>query len=268
MSEHTLSIDNLVPSALATAASPSVSKRYQFLSTKDVVEGLLSEGMTVAKSLESRTWKPEKMGYQRHQVFLDFPSDDGGHLMKGEYKYQMRVVNSHCRTSALQVFLGAYVMVCSNGLVIPSGEQTTMARFRHVHSAPGIREIIELCQERAVKTNTTIVEMQSREMTWDEQLQFAEYAIGLRWPKGTGNQVFTPQHVIANPRSSQADPTLWNTFNTIQESMIRGFSYQGTSQRGGRVRPVERQTRGVKNIKKDLSLNMQLWRYAEELALA
>ena len=257
---HVLTLDNLVPSALAEGPAPGVSKRYQFLSTKDVVQQFMDSGLILADSKETRAMNDKRRGFQRHQIFMDFPWDTGGQAV-GDHKMQLRIINSHCQSAAFTIFLGVHVLVCSNGMVIPSGEQQAIIHMRHIRSKLDAQEIFQLGQDRAWKAETLIQKMREREMTFEEQTAFAEAAIGMRWRKGIKGHGFLPTDLILNPRPEQKEPTLWNTLNTIQESVIKGFGYTDEK----RPKPKDRRTRGIVNMRKDIGINSELWSYAETL---
>ena len=173
---------NLVPAALAESAHPSVSKRYQFFSTREIVERLQDRGFTVAQSSQSAVRKDAHRGFQRHQVFLDFPTADGLHSIS--QKLQLRLVNSHCGTAALRLYLAVFVQVCSNGLVAPR-DHHDLFKLRHVRNRFDSEFVHDKALLEAAKTLDQIAHMERRELTLDEQMKFAHYAIGLRWPDNT-----------------------------------------------------------------------------------
>lgn len=92
---------------------------------------LQGRGFTVAHSSESGVRHHDFQGFQRHQVFLDFPKGDGLHFPT--QTMPLRLVNSHCGTAPLRLFLAVYVLVCSNGLVAPR-DHHDLFKMRHIRN--------------------------------------------------------------------------------------------------------------------------------------
>lgn len=64
-------------------------------------------------------------------------------------------------------------------------------------------------------------------------------------------------------RREDAEPTLWNTLNTVQESLIRGGN-RYTLRTEKRVQ--RRETRPVNSVDGNLTINRALWQLADEMA--
>lgn len=245
----------LVPSALAESAHPSRTKRYQFLSTRDIVMRLQDRGFTVAHSSESGVRNETFRGFQRHQVFLDFPQGDGLHFP--DQKMQLRLVNSHCGTGALRLYLAVYVLVCSNGLIAPR-EHHDLFKMRHVRNRFDPEFVHDKALAYAVTTTDQIARMERRELTLPEQEQFAHYAIGLRWPDNS-QPPFDPRLMLHARLQQQDAPTLWNVLNRVQDNVMNGFTYFHPELKKDRV------VRPLKSIPRDLNINQHLWEYAAAL---
>ena len=245
----------LVEAALAESAAPTVSKRYRFFSTREIVERLEDRGFTVAESSQAGVRNPAKRGYQRHQVFLDFPPADG--LTSPAQKMQLRIVNSHCGTGALRIYLAVYVLVCSNGLVAPR-DHHDLLKMRHVRNHFDPEFVHDKAAAFALATRTQIAHMERRELTMDEQLRFAHYAIGLRWPDDS-NPDFDPRALLSARYPSQNQPDLWSTLNRVQDNVLNGFTYYS------HARQKDRRIRPIKSIPRDLNINQRLWQFATAL---
>ena len=242
----------LVPSALAEAAHPSRTKRYQFLSTREIVMRLQDRGFTVAHSSESGVRNEDLRGFQRHQVFLDFPQGDG--LDFPTQKMQLRLVNSHCGTGALRLYLAIYVLVCSNGLIAPR-DHHDLFKMRHVRNRFDPEFVHDKALAYALATTTQIAHMERRELTLQEQEQFAHYAIGLRWPDGV-RPPFDPRLILQARFQQQATPSLWNVLNRVQDNVLNGFTYFHPELKRDRL------VRKLTSIPRDVNINQRLWAYA------
>ena len=245
----------LVPAALAESAHPSMSRRYHFFSTREIVERLEDRGFTVAQSSQSGVRKEAHRGFQRHQVFLDFPKADGLDLVS--QKLQLRVVNSHCGTNALRIYLAVWVLVCSNGLVAPR-DHHDLFKLRHVRNRFDSEFVHDKALTAAFKTVGQITHMQNRELTLDEQIKFADYAIGLRWPDDSKPD-FDPRALLVARFSSQDQPDLWSTLNRVQHNILNGFTYYSPRHK------KDRRVRRLTSIPRDLNINQRLWQFAGSL---
>ena len=242
----------LVPSALAQSAHHSRTKRYKFFSTHEIVMRLQDRGFTVARSSESGVRNPDYNGFQRHQVFLDFPQDDGLHT--STQKMQLRLVNSHCGTAPLRLLLAVYVMVCSNGLIAPR-DHHDLLNYRHVRHGFDPEFVHDKAIAYALATKTQIAHMEQRELHPEEQLKFAHYAIGLRWPDGN-HPPFDPRKMLHARFDQQNHPDLWSVLNRVQDNVLNGFTYFNPELKKDRlVRPLT-------SIPRDLNINQRLWDYA------
>ena len=242
----------LVPAALTESAHPSTGKRYQFFSTQEIVNRLEDRGFTVAHSSQSGVRKDTYHGYQRHQVFLDFPKEDG--LALPSQRIQLRLVNSHCGTAALRLYLAVFVQVCSNGLIAPR-DHHDLFKLRHVRNRFDSEFVHDKALLEAAKTLDQIDHMENRELTLDEQMRFAHYAIGLRWPDDSQPD-FDPRALLVARFPSQDQPDLWSTLNRVQDNILNGFTYYSPRHK------KDRRVRRLTSIPRDLNINQRLWQFA------
>ena len=245
----------LVPAALTESPHPSTGRRYQFFSTQEIVNRLEDRGFTVAHSSQSLVRKETYLGYQRHQVFLDFPKEDG--LAIPTQRIQLRLVNSHCGTAALRLYLAVFVQVCSNGLIAPR-DHHDLFKLRHVRNRFDSEFVHDKALLEAAKTLNQIGHMENRELTLDEQMKFAHYAIGLRWPDNT-QPPFDPKLMLTARFASQNQPDLWSVLNRVQDNVLNGFTYFNHELR------KERRVRKLTSIPRDLNINQRLWTFAAAL---
>ena len=91
---------------------------------------------------------------------------------------------------------------------------------------------------------------------------FADAATLARWEDIQAAPIRADK-LLTIKRTEDAAPTLWNTFNTVQENIIKGgqkdySKRKANGERMPRVRPV-------KGIDGNLSLNKALWHLAEQM---
>ena len=93
-----------------------------------------------------------------------------------------------------------------------------------------------------------------------DRLQFAAEALKIRYQEATSP--IEPFQILYPFRQSQASHSLWDTFNTIQESIMRGGMI-GRNAEGKR-----RTLRAIRGAEKDISFNSDLYKLAEKFAEA
>lgn len=100
--------------------------------------------------------------------------------------------------------------------------------------------------------------MEARQKFKDEQLSFAERALALKYPD-VGQRGVHPSQLLTVHRPQDIGDDLCNVLNRAQENLLRG----------GLVRcaPAGRltRTRQVTSIRKDVTLNGQVWDLATEV---
>lgn len=240
------------PSVLATQAHGSRSDRYTMIPTIDILRGMWKEGFAPYEVRQSLTRDASRREYTRHMVRLRHRS-----LVNSEAEVpEIILINSHDGASSYQLLAGFFRFVCSNGLI--AGDVQNDVRIRHTGDIVG--NVIEGSYE--VLRNVQEIERRKEsfkgiELTRNEQLLLADEAIKLRWED---KAPVSANAIIRPHRNADAAPTLWNTFNVIQENLIKG-GQQGRASTGRRMT-----TRAVTGLQQDVKLNRALWSLTEKMA--
>lgn len=235
----------------------TVSSKYAFIPTTQALTVLADYGWFPTQANEAKVRKAEHKGFQRHAIRL-INERMNLELMTSDVLPQLLLRNSHAGTSAFVLTEALHVMLCSNGLVKASGIQDEV-RVRHVGYTDGL-------MESAVKQITTGIpqtlgqtdQFKRLQLTEGERIAYAEAAIELRFDGE--KYAVEPNEMLYTARKAERDPNLWNTFNTIQEKVIRGGVRQKRAD-GTRIR-----SRKVANIQEDIRLNKALWVLTEKMA--
>lgn len=258
-----LTIDELkekAPSVFATSAHPSVSGNYKFIPTIEMLETLMTQGWEVVQAGEHKVRKAGKAGYQKHLIRLRNPNLP----MVNDSEVDLLVYNSHDRTSAFKFLAGVYRFVCANGMVTGQDLFKPIS-VRHIgYKATNVIEASYRVIESVPQITESINAMNTIELTQDEKLTFGKQAIIAKYgpqtiDKDTGVTIpypVTPELVILPNREADQGNSLWNTFNVIQENLVKGGQKDWYSGR--------RMTREVKSIDKSTQLNQKLWMLAED----
>lgn len=237
----------------ATTPSEHVSSKYTMASTKDIVDIFDAHGWTPVQYSEKRARIPERYGKQTHSIVLSNDSLNSA-LAVGSTLPRIVLKNSHDGGSSLQLLSGLYERICANGLIV--GTSASDIRVRHVGLTEdmivnGAKQCIESLQ-RALETSER---MKAISLDNGQRMELAKQVIDMAWD---GSQYsILPDSVLWNHRRDQRTPSLWNTFNTIQEHVIRGGVTQYRED-GSRIR-----SREVRSIDRAIDLNRKMWDIAE-----
>jgi hypothetical protein len=252
--ERTLSTKHLDVSKYATVtaqtAAPTVSKKYRFIPTTRPLEVLADYGWHPVKVTEARTRVSEKEGYQRHIIRL-VNDEHTRNLSIGETVPQIVLSNDHSGGGAFEFLIGLFEKICSNGLCVSSGDAGRLRVLHRGYDDPHVeRFILQMLQELPAALRT-VEKAQSIYLEHGQRLDFTQKALELRWD---GNAYsINPTEALYARRIGQRSPTLWNTYNVVQEAVIRGGIRQ-TNSLGSRTR-----ARAITSPKEDLRLNRGLW---------
>ena len=254
----TLTIDEaikLVPAIGATAPAQKVSNTYQFVSTRDILERVQQDGWLIANATsQGRT------EHAQHRVTLvhtnDLVSSTNEVNLNDEGIPRIEMFNSHNLTKRLMFAIGYFRFVCSNGLIAATGPAEAI-RTKHRFSDDRLTVIMEQVSqisERFPQIQAKIGQFKERQMTEDEQMSFAEYAIKGRhnyrpaMPVRFKDIEETSRRLLQSRRDADAGNSVWEVYNRVQENVVSGMD--------GFTRPIKGYTDNIR-------VNQLLWKGAE-----
>lgn len=243
---------NKVPAIGATQASDLVSDSYQFVSTKNILERVQQDGWLITgATAQSRS------PYSQHRVTLIHENDlSRARTENLEVIPRIELFNSHNRTKRLMFAIGLFRFLCENGLIVASGPAETI-RTKHRFSDDRLEGIMTQVGEisgRFPQINGRIQDFKNREMTEQEQVSYAQYAIKGRFnyrpamPKRFRDMGRTVEKLLGVRREEDAGNSTWQVFNRVQENLIQG---------------VEGFTRPIRGYSDSIRVNQLLWKGAE-----
>lgn len=249
----------VVPSILAADKHQSRSARYTYVPTIQIVEHLQQNGYGVFSAMQSGSRDADKRGFTKHLIRF---RPLGSELTVGATHPEMVLLNSHDGTSAYRLMAGIFRLVCSNGLIVA---QSTIddIRVRHSGNILGeISEAVERMRAQLPQIGTRVEQFQRLQLSAGEREVFARAALAVRYGE-TEAAPIQASAILSPRRRDDAEPTLWNTLNTVQESLIRGgHRYTLRTDRG-----IQRRTTGeVNSVDGNTTINRALWQLAEEMA--
>lgn len=252
-------IMQVAPSVFAPEPHASRSKRYGYVPTIDVLDALRKEGFMPFMVCQAGTRVLDKTAYTKHMLRLR--RDQRDNRTDGQEVNDIILLNSHDGSSAYQMLAGCFRFVCANGMVC--GDIDTDLRLRHsghvvddvIDGAFRVLEDFELvdAQKDAMK---------SLSLNRGEQQAFAHAALELRYEPEQGQPLAAPiteEAILAARRPEDTGPSLWTTFNRVQENLVQG----GLKARSATNRRLT--TRPIHGIDQNVKLNKALWTLASEM---
>jgi len=245
------------PAVFATTAHERLSGRYTFIPTEQVLTGLMSAGFhpVEARQASARRGSPV---HSRHVVRLR-PRFDTVQLK--DSIAEIVFLNSHDGTSAYQLRMGLFRVLCTNGLIVSRG---AFPAYCVSHRGNVVDEVVAgalKVAERFESLAAQVERMERRQLLKDEQLAFAEGALALRFPEPAQSGM-APSQLLTCRRTDDLGDDLWRVYNRCQENLLRG----GLTRRAPSGRLTR--TRAISSIRRDVDLNGKLWDLATQLLLA
>ena len=247
------SAKQLAPAIFATSPAPTIkSPKYQFTPTFEVIDHMQDMGyvLTGVKQSNSnvelrKNWGIHITRFQHPDLYIKNPQ---GAI---EARPEVVLINSHDGTRPIQFEMGLFRLVCENGLVIKDKD---MGSFRERHTKMNFQEVKNLIDEKVSGLQgvvNTISKWNMVEMTDKQRYQFAVEALALRLSDDRQPEQYEVMDLLTAKRKVDEQPTLWHTYNTVQENMIKG-GFQLNN----------RQARAIKNPIEDFNINQGLWSLA------
>lgn len=252
-------IRRTAPSVFAASPFRTMSARYKFVPTIEVVDMLADQGYRPMTAIQGKSRIEGKEEFTKHMVRFRHDSHLG-QLAIGDEFPELILTNSHDGTSAYKFASGVYRLVCLNGLVVNSQDHGQIS-LKHSGGDDFHQRVIDVTYEvmdEAPKTMRQVQSWKEIETTAPERIAFANAAATLR----DGDLIPGPDRVLATRRAAdRQDTNLWTTTNVVQENLIRG-GIRATNRETGR----RTNTREVKGVTENLRLNRAIWQLTEFFA--
>jgi hypothetical protein len=251
---------HVAPSIFAIQPWEKMSERYTFIPTIQIVDRMRAEGFQPVAAMQSRTRIEGKQDFTKHLIrFRDMRNGDAPAIRTlGEIYPELVLTNSHDGASAYKLDAGLFRLVCLNGMTVSAGN-VSQINVRHSGGADGIIDASYQIVEDFPKVLESVERFSQLRLSAPQQTAFANAALSLRYDENEAP--INAADIIRPRRREDVDPTLWNTLNAAQESLVRG----GLRGRNPETRR-RRRTRAVTGIGENTRLNKALWALAEEMA--
>jgi hypothetical protein len=245
------------PAVFSRTPHEKLSARYTLIPTDRVLNGLLSAGFVPVAAQQART-KSLSAVHARHVVRLRRRYEA---VRLKDAVPEVVFLNSHDGTSAYQLRMGIYRVVCTNGLVVSRGAFPAC----HVsHRGDVVDDVVAgalQIAEQFGRLAQMVERMEQRVLYKDEQIALAEQAMDLRFPRDAIGRPAALQ-LLGCRRVEDAGNDLWSVFNRVQENVVAGGMHR-RSETGRLTR-----TRRITSIRENLRLNGALWDLATNVLAA
>jgi hypothetical protein len=241
-----------VPAAFAPGAHDRTSPAYTFISSERILAGLSSAGFLPVEARQAV--RARSVVHARHLIRLRRRFET---VQLRDAIPEILFLNSHDGTSAYQLRVGLFRVVCTNGLVVSVG---VFPVWRVMHRGDVVEDVVQAALRISERFDTLAASVERMERTPLDRLQqldFAAQALALRFPKAPQG-LLEPSRFLVPRRSEDVGNDVWRTFNVLQENLLRG----GIVRRSASNRLTR--TRRITAIREDVRLNSMLW----ELAIA
>ena len=248
------SAKSLAPAIFATSPAPTIkSPKYQFTPTFEVIEHMQDMGYVLTGVKQSKSNVDLRKNWGIHITRFQHPDlyikDPQGMI---EARPEVVLINSHDGTRPIQFEMGLFRLVCENGLVIKDKD---MGSFRERHTKLNFQEVKNLMDEKVSGLQEVVGKISQwnmKEMSDKQRFNFAMDALALRIGTDRQAEQYEIMDILTAKRKVDEQPTLWHTFNTVQENLIKG-GFQLNN----------RQARAINNPVEDFNLNQGLWQLAD-----
>jgi hypothetical protein len=242
-------VDNNINKAIAFANTldsnniknvQRIKQKPFYIPTLDAVEMLQKDGWLIKGVAEQRNSGRKVSSNYVQMQHPDFSIlDKKG---KTEALASITISNSTSGNSPLNLDLGAFRLVCSNGAV--RFDRAAESKIKHTEiNYKQLPEIIAKLNNKALVLSDVINEMKHIQLSTDDIKKFAFDAARLRFDDLTDVNI---DDVFKVNRIEDESNDLWTVFNRIQENL----------------------TADVSNFSNDIRLNQQLFSLADQYALA
>ena len=244
------------PQVFETSYSARRTQKYGQLTTATVIDALRTEGYEVTNAFAQSVKAGKRPTIHNkhcvrlsHRDFLDT-------LQPTDERPEIVIVNSHDGSSSFRIMAGIFRLVCSNGLIVAT-DMTANQRVCH-WKGNSLEDVITaslMVAEQAKESYELIEQMKATNLTEKQQKSYAQKAAEIRMGFNKNAKVnFSENLLIPQRHDDTLTPSIWNTYNVVQENCIKGGQLVGS-----------RILRPLTNISQNVEVNRQLWNEAVAL---
>lgn len=247
-------LEQLVPAAFTTKASPSTSKKYKFVSTLNAINALQTLGFKPVDARQ-KNLRHGNIAFQKHYITFIHPD----HVVKNnkgqiEEVIQIHIINSHNGSSRHRLEVSLYRLVCDNGM-LGLGKNFVSMDLRHMgfdqlELEGKITHVLESIPQMEKLIHKMKLIKMSEEIRKQLALEMATARFGI-----DNTKKIDLDKLLVPLREQDKKTDLWTTFNLVQEKLIKGGEYNNET---------GRKIRAYKNFELQMDLNEKIFEVAEK----
>ena len=236
-----------------------MSGRYQLFSTDQIVERASSLGLVPTAAFYQKARRPNRGGdeVRRHCIRMSRTDDVG----KVHDRPEIVIINSHNGSSALEIQMGIFRIVCSNGLVLKGADYGGAKFYHRKTDMDKILDTLDFMVNHFDRARQSMADFATIDLNDHQRELFAKGARAIY-----NNHMLTPRAIdplalLVPKRYEDSGHDLWSTFNVVQENMMKGgilLHGRDENRKGSR----SAKTRAIREIVTANSLNGDLWEFA------
>jgi hypothetical protein len=202
----------------------NVSDRYQVIPSIEVIQEFQQFGFEIDSVQAAGVRSMEKALHQRHMVRLKQTEK----MFNGEIQPQVVMYNSYDGTKALEIHIGFYRFVCSNGIIAGTND---VQPLKIMHSTQNWRDIVyEYIDGYSAKIEhqkEVFTKMKDTRMSLDEAYILTEELLTQRhYDDRIENTTVDPLELLVAKRKEDRGESVWHRFNIVQESLVNGLYHK------------------------------------------
>lgn len=235
---------------LSSGAHPKMSDRYRYFDTK-----MFMGQMTEMDWRVTKISAPKSKNNPHCKHLVRFRQTDKP-LILNECHPEIQFINSSDGTSPVELEIGLFRLVCSNGLTVPDTSLKVSFRHGSVLDTVQLDDLVHQFSEELPTVQRRIELLKEAIPTERQKIEFINGMFdlrGLNYDDGGLRDLLNPV------RPEDANGDAWGFFNHIQETVMGGgFQYKTPK---GSIRKAK----PIKNFERDIKLNRAMWAKAEEV---
>ena len=241
---------------LAQDKGYNVSEKYQPIPSIEVISEFQRFGWEISSVQAAGVRSLEKALHQKHMIRMRREEK----LFDGELVPEVIIHNSADGTKALEIHIGVFRFVCSNGMIAGTHDMQPL-KIMHAQTAwmDMVHEYIDTYGQKLEHQKEIISAMKDRPMSLDEAYHYAEKVIEARHAdERILMDVVDPLELLVAKRREDRGDRMWHRYNILQESGVNGYFHKYDNQ--GNIRKAKIMT----NIDEILRFNKELSNIFEE----
>lgn len=254
-------LKRICPAAFSSHANSSVSNKYSFISTENIINMLAKNDFKPYSAWQMNARSEEKALTTKHILKFRHKSAPPKHYNSGGLVPEIILNTSHDGLSSFKFMGGIFRKVCSNGLIVADAFGSN---YNIKHMGANENDIIDAVFDVLKSTNNGVertIKMKALELSKDQKEQFAHEAFFLRWSENDKPN-FSTIRLLEPKRSIDRSNDLFTIFNVVQENIIKGgIRYTSKNENGIFER---NKVRAIGSIDANIKINKGLWGLAEK----